>query len=184
MSELRVEKEKAKAIKAKLQELEKENQGLHSEIEKDRALFEDKIRFLMDQKARLEGEKVDNERRLKEEQENLQRIRNIEKEKANKNRQECVTHLETYYKQLTQRIQDEGKKAAEDGLVRIKALQESNQELTTQLEILKRERDANGKASNDRAEKQDRVENSLRQEIVVMKTQHETAAKKFEEKLD
>lgn len=98
MSELRVEKDKARATKAKLQELEKENQSLHSEIEKDRALFEDKIRFLMDQKARLEGEKVDNERRLKEEQENLQRIRNIEKEKANKNRQECVTHLETYYK--------------------------------------------------------------------------------------
>ena len=90
--------------KARVQELEKECQGLLNEIEKDRALFEDKVRFLNEQKARLEAERGESDRRLKEEQDNMQRMRALEKEKANKNRQECVTHLETYYKSLTQRI--------------------------------------------------------------------------------
>ena len=91
-------------MKSRTQELEKENQSLLNEIEKDRALFEDKVKFLTDQKTRLEAERSESDRRLKEEQENLQRIRMLEKEKATKNRQECVTHLETHYKQLTLRI--------------------------------------------------------------------------------
>lgn len=101
-------------MKGRALELEKENTSLQNEIEKDRALFEDKVKFLTDQKLRLEAEKSETERRLKDEQDNLQRIRGQEKEKAAKNRQECVTHLETYYKQLTQRIQEEGKKVQED----------------------------------------------------------------------
>ena len=100
IAELRVSVEKAAKNKARVQELEKENQGLLSEIEKDKALFEDKVKFLTEQKSRLEAERSESDRKLKEEQDNLQRIRSIEKEKASKNRQECVTHLETYYKQL------------------------------------------------------------------------------------
>ena len=44
----------------------------------------------------------------------MQRIRGQEKEKASKTRQECVTHLETYYKSLNLRIQEEAKKATEE----------------------------------------------------------------------
>lgn len=117
----------------------------------------------------MEHERLDTERRLKEEQENLQRVRTLEKEKAAKNRQECVTHLETYYKQLTQRLQEEARKAAEDSQARVKSLQEGNQELTMQLEIIKRERDASGKACGDRLEKSERVEASLRQELISLK---------------
>ena len=64
----------------------KEKQALQSEGAKDQALFQDKVRFLTEQKTRLEAEKLDNDRKLKEEQENLQRIRGQEKEKASKNR--------------------------------------------------------------------------------------------------
>ena len=72
---MRNAQEKAGQIKARVIELEKENQSLLNEIEKDRALFEDKVKFLTDQKLRLEAEKNECDRRLKEEQENLQRIR-------------------------------------------------------------------------------------------------------------
>ena len=44
---------------------------MQSELEKDRALFDDKIKFLTDQKTRLETERAESERRLKEEQDNL-----------------------------------------------------------------------------------------------------------------
>ena len=35
-------------MKSRTQELEKENQSLLNEIEKDRALFDDKVKFLTD----------------------------------------------------------------------------------------------------------------------------------------
>ena len=58
-------------MKSRTQELEKENQSLVNEIEKDRALFNDKVKFLTDQKTRLEAERSESDRRLKEEQDNL-----------------------------------------------------------------------------------------------------------------
>ena len=58
-------------MKSRTQELEKENQCLLNEIEKDRALFDDKVKFLTDQKTRLEAERSESDRRLKEEQDNL-----------------------------------------------------------------------------------------------------------------
>ena len=36
-------------------------------MEKDKALFNDKIKFLTEQKARLEAERAESEKRLKEE---------------------------------------------------------------------------------------------------------------------
>lgn len=53
--------------KARVLELEKENQSLINENEKDKALFDDKVKFLTDQKQRLEAEKSEIDRRLKEE---------------------------------------------------------------------------------------------------------------------
>ena len=67
VAELKSAHEKTKNIKVRVSELEKENQGLQNELEKDRALFDDKIKFLSDQKTRLEADKLDCERRLKEE---------------------------------------------------------------------------------------------------------------------
>ena len=58
-------------MKSRTQELEKENQSLLNEIEKDRALFDDKVKFLTDQKSRLEAERSESDRRLKEEQDSL-----------------------------------------------------------------------------------------------------------------
>ena len=63
--------EKTVQMKSRTQELEKENQSLVNEIEKDRALFNDKVKFLTDQKTRLEAERSESDRRLKEEQDNL-----------------------------------------------------------------------------------------------------------------
>ena len=161
--------EKIGQFKARAQELEKENLGLLNEMEKDRALFEDKVKFLTEQKQRLESERCESERRLKEEQDNLQRIRSLEKEKANKNRQECVTHLESYYKQMTQRLQDEQKKTVEESTTKLRVLQEHNQELSTQLEIAKRDKEANLKSMSERLNKQEQIEATLRQEFTEAK---------------
>ena len=106
----------------RLQELEKENQAIVNEMEKDRALFEDKVKFLTDQKKRLEADRAENERKLKEELENLLRARTSDKEKAAKSRQECVSHLETYYKQMISRLQDEAKKVTDEQGHRVKSL--------------------------------------------------------------
>ena len=57
--------EKTVQMKSRTQELEKENQSLINEIEKDRALFNDKVKFLTDQKTRLEAERSESDRRLK-----------------------------------------------------------------------------------------------------------------------
>ena len=49
--------------------MEKQHTALQSELEKDKALYEDKLNFISLQKTRLEADKLECEKRLKEEQE-------------------------------------------------------------------------------------------------------------------
>ena len=66
-ADIKAANEQTNLIKVRIQELEKQNQSLLNEMEKDQALFQDKVKFLTDQKTRLEAEKLDIDRKLKEE---------------------------------------------------------------------------------------------------------------------
>ena len=80
----------------------------------------------------------------------MQRAKNIEKERASRSRKECVSHLESHYNQLTQRMQEDSRREKEETSARLTNLQEQNQDLTTQVEILKRERDSVKRTSEER----------------------------------
>ena len=153
-------------------DLEKQYTVVQSEHEKDKALYEDKLNFITLQKTRLEADKLECEKRLKEEQDNLQRAKNIEKERASRSRKECVSHLESHYNQLTQRMQEDSRREKEETSARLTNLQEQNQDLTTQVEILKRERDSVKRTSEERQSKSDKVETQLRQEIASLSKAH------------
>ena len=56
--------------------------------------------------------------------------------------------------------------------------------MATQLEIVKRERDNNLKASQERQDKQDKIETNLRQDLVALKKTHEAALASLDVKFE
>lgn len=76
---------------------------------------------------------------------------------------------------MIQRLTEESKKVSEESVSRAKYLQESVQQLTTQLEILKREKDQIAKTSAAQLDKAAKVESQLRQDLSALKQQHEEA---------
>ena len=56
--------------------------------------------------------------------------------------------------------------------------------MATQLEIVKRERDNNLKASQERQDKQDKIEGNLRQDLVTLKKTHEATLASLESKFE